>query len=298
MTDRVLVEALRRRDPGALAALYDTYAESIHEFCLLSLGNLDGAQVALRDTLIAAEAHIAALADPARLRVWLFTLARAECGRRRMPAALSGTPPIAAQAPAVPDLEGAASADLRFMAWNAAWSLTAADREILYLTVRHHLTPAEIAVVTASSAREIEAGLGVARDRLRDAVTAEVLARKGPYDCPRRADILTGFAGELTPAMREQVVRHLARCDTCAPHRARQVSAAKVFDLLPAVPLPESLRVRVMSCFTDPELVAYRRYVARRVGLLDAAGFPAAGIKGIAAAIVSSPWRWWLRSRR
>jgi len=57
------------------------------------------------------------------------------------------------------------------------------------------------------------------------------------------------------------------------------VSAAKVFELLPRIPLPEALGVRVMSCFADPELLPYRRYVARRSGALDAAGFPVAAAR-------------------
>ncbi|MEV4185448.1 hypothetical protein AB0J28_28905 [Streptosporangium canum] len=40
------------------------------------LGGPDGAQVALRDTLIAAEAHVHALADPGRLVTWLYAPAR------------------------------------------------------------------------------------------------------------------------------------------------------------------------------------------------------------------------------
>nr|BFE84655.1 hypothetical protein GCM10020093_072560 [Planobispora longispora] len=76
MNDRVLVEALRARDPGALSTLYDTFAEGLHRYCRSMLTDIDGAQVALRDTLIVAEAHIHALADADRLKVWLYTLAR------------------------------------------------------------------------------------------------------------------------------------------------------------------------------------------------------------------------------
>ncbi|MFD2357381.1 RNA polymerase sigma factor [Nonomuraea ferruginea] len=98
MNDRVLVEALRAGDPGALAALYDAHAESVYRYCRCLLRDADSAQVALRDALIAAEAHAGLLADPGMLRPWLYALARSECRRRRIagpqPAgeALAGAP--------------------------------------------------------------------------------------------------------------------------------------------------------------------------------------------------------------
>ncbi|MGV9305749.1 hypothetical protein ACWENQ_09065 [Nonomuraea sp. NPDC004354] len=273
MNDRVLVEALRARDPGALAALYDTHAEGIYHYCWTLLSNPDSAQVALRDTLIAAEAHIGALAEPDRLRGWLYALARQECLRRRTGGGGDETEAMVA----LPALADPADADLRVMAWNAVRSLTAADAELLELTTRHGLSTFDVAAVLGVTPRQIEITHEAAAERLGDAITAEVLARKGPYDCPQRAAILTGFSGELTAEMRGEVVAHLDRCETCAPHRAGQVSIAKVFELMPAAALPETLRVRVMSCFADPELLPYRRYVARRSAALDAAGFPHAG---------------------
>ncbi|MFD9942077.1 RNA polymerase sigma factor [Nonomuraea sp. NPDC059023] len=274
MTDRVLVEALRADDPGALAALYDTYAEGIYQYCWSLLQSSDSAQVALRDTLIAAEAHIGALAEPERLRPWLYALARGECARRRLAAPQDAPTPTEAPEPDDPE-----DADLRVMAWNAAQGLPVGDRELLELSTRHGLATLDLAAVLGASPRQVETAEEEARERLRDAITAEFLARKGPYDCPRRADILAGFSGELTAEMRRQLVRHVSHCDLCAPHRNRQIAAAKVFELLPVVSLPGSLRVRVMSCFIDPELLPYRRYVARRSAALDAAGFPGPGQK-------------------
>ncbi|MBO3751841.1 zf-HC2 domain-containing protein [Streptosporangiaceae bacterium NEAU-GS5] len=276
MSDRVLVEALRARRSGALAALYDAYAERLYRYCLALAGSADAAQVALRDTMIAAEAHIGALADPESLRPWLYALARGECGRRRAAEApdviADGiTEPVTI---AVPPLDDPADADLRVVAWYAARGLSADDRELLDLATRHGLAPDEIARIVGRDPHDTQARLAAATERLRDTITVEMLARKGPHDCPRRARLLAGFAGELTPETRDQLARHVAKCETCRSHRAGQASAARVFGLLPAAVMPDTLRVRVMSCFFDPELVPYRGYVARRVGALDAAGFP------------------------
>ncbi|MEU6711063.1 sigma-70 family RNA polymerase sigma factor [Nonomuraea sp. NPDC046802] len=277
MNDRVLVEALRAHDPGAMPALYDAFAESVYRYCWSLLLSAESAQVALRDTLIAAEAHVGALSDPGRLGAWLYALARVECLRRR-----SADPPGAAEALAqAPPLDDPADADLRIMAWNAVLGLPLADREVLELTYRHDLPAHELSQVLGLPARQVEQAQDEARERLRDAITAEILARKGPYDCPRRARILSGFSGELTQDMREHLVKHLPGCEVCAPHRAREVSVSKVFELLPKAVLPEALRIRVMSCFVDPELLPYRRYVARRTGVLGAAGFPVPAGKSV-----------------
>ncbi|MFF0771919.1 hypothetical protein ACFYUK_23755 [Nonomuraea wenchangensis] len=294
MNDRNLVEALRARDPGAPAVLYDAYAEGVYRYCRSLLRDADAAQVALRDALIAAEAHADVLAEPARLRSWLYALARAECLRRRtagsrIPAPPSSDPPDSdppssdPRTPAgSPDPEwaldelpdGPGDARLRIMAWDAVHSLPPADRELLELTIQHELPDAELALVLGIPSRQVEPAREAALRHLRDAITVELLAGQDPGDCPRRAAILRGFSGRLTTERRERLVRHLSECAICAPRRGRQVAAAKVFELLPKPELPDALRLRVLSCFADPELAPYRRYVARRTSGLGVAGFP------------------------
>ncbi|MFI9573388.1 hypothetical protein ACIG5D_18295 [Microbispora rosea] len=281
MNDGVLVEALQARDPGALAALYDTYAGNLYRYCRTLLAGPDAAQVALRDTLIAAEALVGSLADTDRFRPWLYALARGECLRRRTPGE-EGVPedtgPLPVATVPFPGVtaEGA-EADLRLVASSAVGALSVEDREVLELVARHGMTGRDLAAVLGTGERYAEALLDAATERLRETVTVEILARRATHDCARASDILAGFTGELTPQTRTQLIRHLARCETCAQQRVRQVSPAKVFGLLPQIALPETLRVRVLSSFIDPELVPYRRYVAKRVGGLSAAGFPRAG---------------------
>ncbi|WP_326829155.1 hypothetical protein OIE13_31795 [Streptosporangium sp. NBC_01810] len=271
MTDGVLVEALRAREPAALSGLYDSYAESVYRYCHSMLGVPAGAELALLDTFAAAEAHVHALADSRRLEAWLYALARGECVRRRLAGEFD--PQVA-----VPVVTG--EVDLRVMAWNATRSLSPEDREVLDLSCRHGFGPVDLAAVLGVTTKVAGALYESAREHLRDVVTVEVLVRKGPHDCASRARMLAGFTGELTAQTRERMIRHVNRCDTCAPHRVRQVSAAKVFDLLPEATLPPTLRARVMGCFTDPERIPYRHEVAHRAGPLDSAGFPAGTARG------------------
>lgn len=284
MSNRTLVASLRNREPGAFATLYDRYAEGIYEFCLMALGDPESAQAALRDTLIAAEAHIHALGDANRLRAWLYALASRECQRRKAQSTEQSvkTPqmPEAPEVPEIPDFKVNDGVDLCRLAWRAVWSLAPDERELLVLAVRQEMTTSEIACVTGLALRRVEALLETARLRLSDAVTAEIVAREGTGECPARAAVLHGFSGEMTRAMRAELLAHLAECAACAPHRERRVSAAKVFALLPCPPLPDTLRVRVLSCSADPDLQPYRRYIAGRVGALDASGFPAISGEG------------------
>ena len=290
MNDGVMAEALRARDPDALAALYDRYAEPIYQYCCALLGDPDSAQVALRDTFIAAEALIGSLADPAMFRPWLYALARGESLRRRVPGGRAaddttgadGTvqPPAAGDGPAGPPTQEAGEViDLQAVARSAVAALSPENREILELTTRHGLSLEDVAHMLGTGRRHVEGWHEAAAGQLRDLITVELLARSPSPECEAVAGILGETRGGLTPQLRARLVKHLARCEACSRHRMRQVSPEKVFTLVPPVRLPETLRVRVLSCFADPELVPYRRYVARRVGPLDPSGFPKKGTK-------------------
>jgi len=87
MNDPQIATALRAGSPGALAELFDAYGDRLFQYCWCMLRNREIAQIALRDTLVAAQAHVARLSDPASLGPWLYTLARTECRRRRPAAA-------------------------------------------------------------------------------------------------------------------------------------------------------------------------------------------------------------------
>jgi DNA-directed RNA polymerase specialized sigma24 family protein len=262
----LLVEALRARDPGAPAALYDTHGENLFRYCWFILRSRDAAQVALRDSLVLAEAHIRHLQDPAMLRPWLYALARAECLRRRQ--SPGAAPDAVIARPDQPD------ADRRLIAWQAVTSLDPAEREALELTIRHGMDAGMAARVMGRPAGELQRILTRAGVHLEHALAGEILARHGVHGCPERVAALRGWAGELTVPLREGLVRHAASCEVCCHYLPRNVSAAKVFSLLPVPVPPQAMRLRVMTCFTDPELVGYRMFVAGKVTGFGPAGFP------------------------
>src|SRR5260370_39300101 len=125
MNDPQIAAALRTRSPGALAELIDAYGDRLFRYCWCLLRNREIAQIALRDTLVVAQAHIGRLADPQSLGPWLYALARAGCRRRPAVPAPEGDEP-----PARPSQR---DADSRLMAWNAVMSMEADELEVLDL---------------------------------------------------------------------------------------------------------------------------------------------------------------------
>jgi DNA-directed RNA polymerase specialized sigma24 family protein len=276
MNDRLLVEALRSRDPGALAAVYDTHAGPLYAYCWSQLLGRDAAQVALRDTFIVAEAHIDRLRDPDRFKPWLFAIARLECDRRRP---MLGTQPDLPVATHDQD-----DVDQRLMAWNTVRALSGLSRELLELRLRRGLPTVEVAAVLDLQPRETEQLISRATEDLSAALTAQILGRLGPYGCEERAVILHERNGSLDQPTRESLLAHAACCTVCGAHRpASRISPAKVLGMLPEAVPPVSLRLRVMSCFTDPELVSYRLFVATRITEFTPAGFPLKARRGIQA---------------
>src|SRR5580704_11473132 len=93
MTADQIVASLRAKSPGALAELLDSYGDQLFQYCWCMLGSRDIAQIALRDTLVVAEANIARLSVPGFLGSWLYALARIECLRRRSAEPSPSSPP-------------------------------------------------------------------------------------------------------------------------------------------------------------------------------------------------------------
>jgi hypothetical protein len=132
----------------------------------------------------------------------------------------------------------------------------------------------DLAAVFGMSLKDAQTALDRAHVELDEALTAEILAHRGPYGCPERARLLRQRRGELTSDISARLVEHAECCPACGAFSPRVVSAAKVYGLLPDARPAAELRLRVMSCFLDPELVGYRLFVATRVTKFTPDGFP------------------------
>lgn len=267
MDDQELVEALRVREPDAPATVYRAYGDRLYAYCWFRTQARDDAQVALRDTFIAAEAHIDKLRDPELFGPWLYAIARMQCARRPPSEDRAPDPPVASH-----DQE---DVDERLISWKAVQALSPLSQDVLDLHLRHGLSIPELGAVLGLAPGNVQGTLDRAHMELEQTLTAEMLEGQGPYGCAERAALLRQRSTGADVDGR--LLRHAEVCAQCEPFCPRAVSASKVFGLLPVVRPPDELRLRVVSCFTDPELVGYRLFVATNLSGFTSAGFPLQG---------------------
>src|SRR5271170_5273328 len=132
MDDRELVAAIAAGDPAGIAAAYDRYAAALYGYCQWLMDQPADAAEVLRDTFVVATATIGDLPHPAKLRPWLYALARHEGNRR-----LRTTVPVHDE-PADADDHPAAAADEADRPPTPAWQ---ADGEEELPDIRSDLEP-------------------------------------------------------------------------------------------------------------------------------------------------------------
>jgi RNA polymerase sigma factor (sigma-70 family) len=189
MDDHALVAAVARRDPAGLETMYRRYADRLHAYCASIAHDPDIAADAVHDTFLLAVHRIDQLRDPARLRAWLYAIARRECLRlmrteaRSLPLDAAGdvaadtTDPIAT----------VHAEHVRELVRAATDGLSGTDREVVDLTLRHGLTAAELATTLGISANQAHARLSRARNHLLLALGALMLARTAAETSPNHA---------------------------------------------------------------------------------------------------------------
>ncbi|MEZ7125875.1 sigma factor [Nonomuraea sp. AD125B] len=269
--DHDLVEALRRADADAPAALFDSYGERLHDYAYCLTGEPDLSADAVHDALVSAQGWIERLREPGRLRPWLYALTRSQVGARL---AHRGTPP---QGPPLPDPDGQPDPELADLVHETLGELTGVDREVLELSLRHGLTPSEVGAVLALTSRQAVARLTRARDHLEIAVAAVVLARTGRAHCPDLSAMVDSWEGPLTPLLRRRLSGHIGGCEVCGERRRGQVDGGRLLDLVPVGYPPLSLRRRVIETSVSPGRDQARTLILERGEGFDRAGFPVAG---------------------
>ncbi|MFE3452877.1 sigma-70 family RNA polymerase sigma factor [Nonomuraea sp. NPDC059194] len=262
--DHRLVEALRRADPDAPAHLYDAYAERLHDYACSLTGDRDAASDAVHDALVTAQGRTDQLKESGRLRAWLYALARFQ--------SVAKTPRTPASPP--PVLDDPEDPELAEVVHEALGELSKGEREVLELSLRHGLTPSEVGAVLGLTSRQAATRLGRARDHLENAAAAVVLARTARAHCPGMSAMVDSWEGPLTPILRHRLASHIGGCEVCTEGRHRQVSAARLLDLVPVAFPPISLRRRVIDTCTTPERDQTRTLITERGDSFDRTGFP------------------------
>ena len=276
MDDREVVTAIMAGDPAGLANAYDKYAAYLYGYCRWMLHDPADAAGALQHTFAIAVTKLDGLRDPRKLRPWLYAMARHEC-HRRLRTTRSSSAADAAGQPAYGSRD-TGRAELRRLIRATVDELEPEEREVIELSLRHHLDDSDLAVVLGMSARRAHALASHARGQLEKALGMLLIARTGRTTCAALDELLAGWDGRLTSQMRGRVGRHIEECQACAGRRRGALRPEALSGLFPLAMLPLGLREQVLGlCAGLPrDAPTHRRRATRRAKLLQPAWFPRA----------------------
>src|SRR6266540_1508311 len=215
-SDAELVAAAMAGDRGAFAAIYDRYADRLHDFCWSLLRDRDEAADATQDAFLVAAERLGQLRDPERLRPWLYAVARSQALRRAR-----------ARQRVAPEEDMIDRPD------------TADGPEL----------GAELGEAMGVSASHTYVLLSRLRDQVERSLGALLVARLGRRDCPDLARLLAGWDGRFSPLIRKRVARHVDDCDVCGERRRVVASPLALLAAVPPLPAPTTLRDRVLEGF-------------------------------------------------
>ena len=278
MEDPEVVAAIVAGDPAGLAEAYDRYALPLHTYCRSMLREPADAADAVQDTFLVATAKLRDLRDPARLRSWLYAVARNECLRRlRAGSALSALED-AGDIP-VPGAElgtQAERAEVQRLVRAAIDGLNPAERDVIELSLICELDNDELAGALGVSRNHAHALLSRARSQLERSLGALIVARTGRGACAGLDAMLAGWDGQLTVLMRKRISRHIEQCEVCGERKRRELTSALFAGAVPIAALLPGFREQVLRVLADrsPAGLTHRLTVANRAGPFGPQGFP------------------------
>ena len=247
--DAELVRAATAGDRGAFAAIYDRYADRLHDFCWSVLRDREEAADATQDAFLVAAERLGQLRDPERLRPWLYAVARSQALRRAR--ARSRVEPEEETTdlpdPATGPEQEAQRSDLRQLVWNAAAGLSERDRALLDLHLRHGLEGAELGQAMGVDPGHAYVLLSRLRDQVERSLGALLVARLGRADRPDLSQLLSDWDGRFSPLLRKRVARHVDACQVCSERRRTAASPLALLAAVPPIPAPAYLRGRVLE---------------------------------------------------
>lgn len=247
-TDTELVAGVLAGDRDAFAAVYDRYADRLHDFCWSVLRDRDEAADAVQDTFVLAAQRLAQLNDPERLRPWLYAVARSVALRRVRARRRVVLDEVGDMADTDPGPHRAAEQEsLRELVWTAAGGLSERDRALLDLHLRQGLEGAELGEAMGVSTSHAYVLLTRLRDQVERSLGALLIARLGREDCTELDALLAGWDGKFSPILRKRVARHVDSCDVCSERRRIVVSPWALLAGVPLLPAPLFLKDRVMA---------------------------------------------------
>jgi len=252
-SDGELADAAAAGDRVAFAAIYDRYADRLHDFCIGMVRDRDAAADCVQEVFCTVADRLSQLNDADKLRPWLYAIARNEAlrhirqrGRERafdqVPETVSGEPG--------PDIL-AARTELADLIAEAAGGLSDRDRSVLELSYRHGLDGPEVAEalgVSHASAKKMTQRLRETIERSLGALLVSRRVQNNTFGCAELAEILDGWDGKFSVLWRKRIARHIEACRTCDQERRRLVNPVALLGAAPVfIPAPDWLRDRTLS---------------------------------------------------
>jgi RNA polymerase sigma factor (sigma-70 family) len=233
--DAALAHAIATGDPAGLDRAYRRYAGGLYTYARLLTGDRAAAVDTVHETFLVATEHVTRLSDPARLRPWLYAVAR-NVGLRRLRRRSRKAPPEPGEL-----AEGAAlprepqEAGVADMVRAATSGLSESDREIVELAVRHRLPAAEVAAVLELPLTRAHDRLYRAREEFLVCLGVLLVARESP--CPELAGLLRDWDGRLNPVLRKRLQRHIDGCRACGSIHRSHLDPATLLSTAASPPL-------------------------------------------------------------
>jgi RNA polymerase sigma factor (sigma-70 family) len=266
-TDAELVTRAQAGDRAAFAGIYDRYSAPIYDLCTHMLRNPDDAADATAEVFLAAAEHIEQLVDPAKLKSWLYAIARNEVYRRsrqrsreiaidtvgieRVDHAVDGVEGDPEMTTEERDLTIALPAMSAGLVRDAALGLAERDRLVLEMTLAGGLDGRALGDALGVSVDGAHQAAHRMRERLARSVGALLVARKGQADCPGLQTVLTDWDGTFSVLWRKRVARHADKCAICGARRQSipQKVLSGTFGAIPFTFLipPDGLREQVLN---------------------------------------------------
>ena len=173
-----MAAAIASGDPAGIAAAYDRYAAALYGYCHWMLRQPADSADALRDAFVVAATKPGNLPEPAKLRPWLYAMARNQCQHRLRTSLTVGDSPPGADSADQADQAGSADGlvavsgapgqadDLPELVRGILAKLKPREREVIELNLRHDLNDGDLAIVLGVSRSRAHAMAKRARGRL------------------------------------------------------------------------------------------------------------------------------------
>jgi RNA polymerase sigma factor (sigma-70 family) len=251
-TDRQLAERLAEGSNDALGEIFARYGDRLHDYCHSVVRSPHDASDAVQETFLLAAERVGQLRDPAKLRPWLYAIARNECLRR-----VRNQPiPVDDFSGVVEDIDLGVSAEdeeLSSLIADAAAGLDPRDRAVLDLQLRHDLEGGELADALGVKLSHSYVLVGRVRERVERSLAALLVARRGRRDCGELHAVLGNWDGTLSPRLRKRLARHIDDCEICERTRARAASPLALLASLPLIPAPRELHAYFEGSGNTPQ---------------------------------------------